>query len=914
MPRHLGLVLALCGAILATPADAQRGRRGGESGMAFPRAAAEIQNQLKAGEVVRAEEQSRRLLERARERAGGESGPVAIGLILLGSSLHLQGRYEEAAVAGKEGVEICQRVRGENATPCVRGLSQYAQTLYKLGRLREAEAALRRALAWADELPEEKRPLRVSVFTGAAHAFGDMGQQHEAGALLEKALALTEGRDDAALRKVRAGTLFFHGRLQMQQKNFEAAERSLREALRLNEELFGDSHRLTARTRYQIGHLLMLQNRPEAVEQLQAATEQLIQRAGERVEATTAAMSVLALALEAQGRMKEAEQWHRRAVDNARSNGTPFSQARFGQRYGRFLAQQGRLTEAIAAYREGVAAAERLFAQTRGLPEELRHGVIGQFLLMYRELTNLLMRQHQREPASGHDREAFSVTALTQSRIFSEMLRQAQVGEYGRSERFRSLKARRDSLLDRLEAQRQGGRPEVPAILADFDDEATRPEERPPGANGRQPDIEAALAAAEAELWREFPQYMELVAPRRMEAARIQALLRPGEALLSFALMRQRSALFVMTRERFAVVSVASGRTAVAERIRNLRAPLEAVAVQGDLASLQALDPESLHALYRDLFEPAVGLLGGVSRLIVVGDGPLYTLPLGMLVERYGEEERRRFAAGRAAGPPFAGYAALPYLGDRYRIGYLPSTAALAALREASSPPRRHAEQLVAFADPRFGKGAGAPVPLRGGLAPLPETAEEARRIAGILDGARTRLLIGEAAQEHAAKQPAMADARYVLFATHGVLGGEFVEETETAAQQPALALSTAGDLRGEDGWLTMREVVEEVRLGADLIVLSACNTAGGSGGGEGFAGLTRAFMYAGARGLVVSHWAVESAATRDLMVEMFRRLRAGADASVALAEAQRALRAAAGQPFSRAHPFFWAPFVFVGD
>lgn len=124
--------------------------------------------------------------------------------------------------------------------------------------------------------------------------------------------------------------------------------------------------------------------------------------------------------------------------------------------------------------------------------------------------------------------------------------------------------------------------------------------------------------------------------------------------------------------------------------------------------------------------------------------------------------------------------------------------------------------------------------------------------------------------------------------------------------------------LRGEDGWLTMREVIEQVRLDAELIVLSACNTAGGAGGGEGFAGLTRAFMYAGARGLVVSHWAVESAATRDLMVEMFRRLRAGADASVALAEAQRTVRASsvqsAGRPLSRAHPFFWAPFVFVGD
>lgn len=913
MRRHLGLALALCAALLATPADAQRGRRGGEGVRSSP---AEIQGLLNAGEVVRAEEQARRMLERARARAGEESGPVAMALLLLGRSLQLQGRYEEAVATGAESVALCQRVRGENAARCVRGLTHHGQALYKLGRLGEAEAAVRQSLAWAEELPDSKRPLKVNVLNDAAYVFGDMGQKREAGALLEKALALTEGRDESPLRKARAGTLFFLGRLQLQQNNLDAAERSLREALRLYEELFGASHRLTARTRYQIGSLLLKQNRPEAVAELKAATEQLIQRAGERVEATTSAMSVLAMALEAQGNAAEAEGWHRRAVDNARSNGTPFSQARFSQRYGRFLAQQGRLPEAVATYREGVAAAEKLFAQTRGLPEELRHGVISQFLQMYRELTDLLLRLHQQHPASGHDREAFTVTALTQSRIFSEMLRQAQVSEYARSEGFRSLKGRRDQLLDRLAALRQGDSASDAEFLDAADDEAS---EAMPGtaaraANGRLSQLEAALADAEAALWREYPQYMELVAPRRLDVARLQALLRPGEAMLSFVLLRQRSALFVMTRERFAVVTLSPGRTAVASRIRELRAPIEAVAVQGDLAGLQSLDPALLHKLYGELFQPAAGLLAGISRLIVVGDGPLYTLPLGMLVERYGEEERRRFAASRAAGPPLAEYASLPYLGNRYRFSYLPSASALAALREAPPAPRNHAEQLVAFADPRFGKGAGTAALLRGGLAPLPETAEEAHRIAGVLDGARTRLLIGEAAQEHVAKQPSMADARYVLFATHGVLGGEFVEETEAAAQQPALALSTAGDLHGEDGWLTMREVVEQVRLGADLIVLSACNTAGGAGGGEGFAGLTRAFMYAGARGLVVSHWAVESAATRDLMVEMFRRLRAGADASVALAEAQRALRAAAGQPFSRAHPFFWAPFVFVGD
>jgi len=913
MRRSLGLLLALCAVVLAAPADAQRARRGGEGAKAVSRFS-EVQRLLAAGEVVRAEELARRLLARARERAGAESGPVATALLLLGRSLHLQGRYEEAVASGAEAVDLCQRVRGENAAQCIRGLSHHAQSLYKLGRLKEAEQAVRQSLAWAEELPDSKRPLKVHVFNDAAYVFGDMGQKREAGELLEKARALTEGRDESSLRKARASTLFFLGRLQLQQNDLAAAERSLRESLRLNEEAYGTAHRLTARTRYQIGHLLLLQKRPEAVAELRSATEQLIRQAGERVEVTTSAMSVLAMALEAQGNAAEAEQWHRRAVDSARRNGTPFTQARFGQRYGRFLAQQGRLPEAVAAYREGVAAAEKLFAQTRGLPEELRHGVIAQFLQMYRELTDLLLRLHLRDPAAGHDREAFSVSALTQSRIFSEMLRQAQVSEYARSERFRNLKAQRARLLDRLGALRQGSQGEQGGLDPEDDSEAASSGPAMRGTSNQLPGLETELASIESVLWREFPQYMELVAPRRLDAARIQGQLKPGEALLSYTLLRKNSALFVLTRDSFSFVTLPPGRTAVAERIRALRAPLEEVAATGELAGLKALDPALLHGLYRDLFRPAAGRLEGISRLIVVGDGPLYTLPLGMLVERYGEEDQRRFAARRAVALPLAEYASLDYLGDRYRIVYLPSAASLLALREAPPARKRFAEQLVAFADPRFGSVAGSPLPLRGGLAPLPETAEEARHIAGILDGNKTRLLVGEAAQEYAAKQPAMAEARYVLFATHGLMGGEFVEEAETASGQPALALSMSGDLHGEDGWLTMREVMEQMRLEAELLVLSACNTAGGAGGGEGFAGLTRAFMYAGARGLVVSHWAVESGATRDLMVGMFRRLRAGAESAVALADAQRALRTSPAGSFSRAHPFFWAPFVFVGD
>ena len=908
------LATLFCAAALAGAAHAQSGRRGGEEAGRFQQAVKEINRQLSAGEYVRAEQQARRMLERVRERGGSEGGAAVNLHFLLGKSLWLQGRNDEANTVLAEGVGLCQRLRGDNAKSCLNGQLLHSNVLQKLGRYAESHALAQQALAWAEELPPGAALLRVTALVRAAHLYIEMGQYQTAESLLGKALALGEGRGERAMRNARAGALYFLGHLQIQQKRYEEAERNLGEALRLQEELLGADHRLTARTRFKLGQILLQQKRPEAVDTLRSSVDTFIRRGAEGTEAAMSAMSNLAMALEAQGRAEEAETWHRRALGNAVRGGILASQAHFSRRYGRFLAEQGRLREAVDIYRSGVAAAEKVFTQTRGLPEELRHGVISQFLQMYRELIDLLLRLHEAEPAAGHDREGFAVTALTQSRIFSEMLRQAQVSEYARNERFLRLKSQRDRLLDRLAAARRGDAASEAEAFEEEDEAAPAEAGAPATAGDGTPALEAALATNEAALWNEFPQYMELVAPRRLEAKRIQAQLRPGEAVLSYALLRERSVLFVLTRERFTAVPLSPRRSAVAKSILELRAPFEAVAAEGDTAGLKQLDPALLNKAYRELFEPATAYFAGVSRLIVIGDGPLYTLPLGMLVERYGAEERERFAADRAAGPPLGEYAALSYLGNRYRISYLPSAAALSALRSAESARRHHAEELVAFADPRFGSGAVAPAPLRGGLAPLPETAEEARLIAGILGGKRARLLIGEAAQEHAAKRPDLTEARYVLFATHGVLGGEFVEETEKTMQQPALALSMTGDMRGEDGWLTMREIVEQVRLGADLIVLSACNTAGGAGGGEGFAGLTRAFMYAGARGLVVSHWAVESAATRDLMVEMFRRLRTGAESIAALADAQRALRTSPVRTLSRAHPFFWAPFVYVGD
>jgi CHAT domain-containing protein len=164
-----------------------------------------------------------------------------------------------------------------------------------------------------------------------------------------------------------------------------------------------------------------------------------------------------------------------------------------------------------------------------------------------------------------------------------------------------------------------------------------------------------------------------------------------------------------------------------------------------------------------------------------------------------------------------------------------------------------------------------------------------------------------------------LAGHRIVHFATHGLVPGEL-----NGLTQPALAL-TAPEVAGVegDGLLTMDEILA-LKLNADWVVLSACNTASGDGTGhEAVSGLGRAFFYAGARALLVSNWPVDSVASRHLMTDLFRRYASGAptakadslrQAMITLIDGPGFIDPATGKPaYAYAHPLFWAPFVLVG-
>ncbi len=223
----------------------------------------------------------------------------------------------------------------------------------------------------------------------------------------------------------------------------------------------------------------------------------------------------------------------------------------------------------------------------------------------------------------------------------------------------------------------------------------------------------------------------------------------------------------------------------------------------------------------------------------------------------------------------------------------------------------------------------------------MPETADEIRAVARALRASPDSIVLGEAATEQRVRDMDLSRRRVVMFATHGLVPGDL-----NGLHQPALALTpreVAGQQAG-DGLLTMGDILS-MRLDADWVVLSACNTAASNGeGAEAMSGLGRAFFYAGARALLVTFWPVETESARRLTADLFaqqaafsgtsaaRRLTAdlfARQAAVARLSRAKALQQTmvamidgpgAVDPrtrataYSHAHPLFWAPFALVGD
>lgn len=488
-------------------------------------------------------------------------------------------------------------------------------------------------------------------------------------------------------------------------------------------------------------------------------------------------------------------------------------------------------------------------------------------------------------------------------------------------------------------------------MAAPADDEVTR------GVEQLKTNIRILTEARDTilgEINKRFPKYGSFVNPRG-ETGAVQQSLRHGETLISIYTADDKTYVWAIPEDGEIKFHVAPmGKKEMASVVADLRQSLDSR--PNTLGDIPEFDVVQAYRLYSTLLQPVDAGWKNASDLMIVAPGPLGQLPLSIL-----PTEPVTLAPEKAE--LFSKYRDVPWLIRKVSVTMLPSVSTLVSLRMlALGDPKRKAfagfgdaifspVQLVEMtASKREAREEGSNIELAsrgmkvqvrgvrvaengsldskqlaachlGDLQRLPDTAEEITSIA-VATGADLErdVFLGENASEDQVKTMNLSDRRIISFATHALLPWDL-----DGLDQPALALSSPAITgENEDGLLTMGEIMK-LKLNADWVVLSACNTGAAEGAGaEAVSGLGRAFFYAGARALLVSMWSVETTSAKNLVTGIFQSHRDDQMLSRAQALRKSALelidrgnltdRVTGKIAASYAHPFFWAPFVIVGD
>jgi CHAT domain-containing protein len=442
--------------------------------------------------------------------------------------------------------------------------------------------------------------------------------------------------------------------------------------------------------------------------------------------------------------------------------------------------------------------------------------------------------------------------------------------------------------------------------------------------------IAAERAALQKTLAAEFPDYAALSNPLPVTHAEIQALLSADEAMVLFSVADKESYVFALTRDGFDWKAVPLGTDALAKKVAAFRRGLDVSKAMDASGKSGLFDLALANELYVTLLAPVEPFTKDKRSLLVVPSGALTALPFHLLVTE---------KPVAAIPEKLDGYRDAAWLLKRQAVSVLPSVSSLKSLR-AFARKDQVVKPMTGFGDPLFNpalggsdkrtatksasrsvtsmaytdfwQGAGVDrARLAQALSQLPDTADELKTVARDLGVDASDIHLGADASEITVKHAKLDDYGIVYFATHGLVAGDV-----KGVAEPSLALSIPSELSNEDDGLLTASEVAQLKLNADWVVLSACNTiAGDKPGAEALSGLARAFFYAGARALLVSHWAVSSEAATRLTTSTFDRLKSNPNMgrAEALRQAMLAYLNDASSP-RNAYPALWGPFALIGE
>ncbi len=666
------------------------------------------------------------------------------------------------------------------------------------------------------------------------------------------------------------------GNVALNQGDHERAEELYREVLRIRREsspqLASEALALNA-----LGSLIRRDGRPEEAQPLLLEARQIIdEQAPEGVLANAILGNVGHVVRDLDGPAAAIpiyEEGLRRAQRRAPDT---LLAAKMARDLARALRDDGRTDAALRYFALALETLERQVGRA-GNSEDERSEYRAGHVDMYREYVDLLV-------AEGLVEQAFAAVERSRARGFLELLASRDL-------------TLTDDVAPELEDERRSVRLEVDRVQARLL-RASDPQQVK-DLRLELAELRARRAAVLDEIRATSPRLASLRAPEPIALAEAQASLPTRATALIYSVGEDKAQLLVLTASDLRAVTLPVSRADLERDIDRFRLLLSSG--HGSESQAAALR-EVGHGLFDRLLRPAATEVEAASRLVFVLDGPLHRLPLAAL--------------------PLPADAGLEgsYLAEaRPMVSSLSMTTFRELQQKRLSEPS--GSRLVAFGDPKL-SGAASHAGLRiaeSGLGELPFSRSEVLGIRTHFSAADTYL--GEDAAEETAKG-VEGRVPYLHFATHGVID-------DLSPMDSGLILASPAAGSKDNGFLQVWEIFEDLRVDADLVTLSACETGLGSElDGEGLIGLTRAFQFAGAKRVLASHWRVSDRSTSQLMKELYEALDEGLDLDVALQQAQ--LRLIRGEPErtswldrllpwrqeaaqDTSHPFHWAAFQIHG-
>lgn len=871
--------------------------------------AGELYRQGRLGEAEAPYKRSLAIFEKVR---GPDHPDVATVLTNLGLLYASQGRFAEAEPLYKRGLTIREKALGPDHPDLANSLNNLATMYHRQGRYADAEPLLKRSLAARDKAMGSNHPDVAVALNNLAVLYVDQGRDADAEPLFKRSLAIREkslGPDHPDV----ANGLVSLGGYYTKLGRFADAEPLLKRGLAIRERALGSDHFSVGEASSRMADLYTAQERFGDARPLYERNLAILEKSlgAEHPDFGRALLSLAQMYM-SYFRYEEAEPLQRR--------GLAVMQKIYGEAHPvtakslhelavidtlrATLGSVERFEPAAVAMRRAIAIMSKRF--TDDGQGKTPRGMIQDHVAMEWHVGGGIRAA----------RETFETAQLAQlSGAGQAVARMAARFAAGDDAGAKAIRERQD--LD--ERRRKLDSDLVSSVSAPSSQQAGEKERRA-ALRAEALAVSHELDALDVRIAKAFPRYADLSQAKTLRLDEAQGLLESDEALLVYLVADEISMisgcctswLWVLRRDDAWLHPIEMSGKKLAEEVRGLRSRLDPVLNPG----FKPFDVSRAYALHQTILAPATPHLEGIRHVFVVPDGALESLPIGVLVTQRPDVDPEKPADHRS----------IAWFARAHAITVLPSVSSLRALRQFANTTRAEAP-FVGFGNPvlqgRPGaargvklsslfRGAVADVAAVRQLPPLPETADELRAVAKALGAGEKDLYLSGRASEPLLRNAKLDQYRVIEFATHGLMSGDL-----TGLAEPALVLTPpARAVPDNDGLVTASEVAT-LKLNADWVVLSACNTAAADGtpDGGGLSGLAKAFFYAGARSVLVSHWSVPSIATVKLVTGAFEALRKNPEIgrAEALRRAEMAMMDPANPP-EFAHPLVWAPFVLAGE